>query len=97
MKVGVTIGAGCDVRVFTHGEGRRGLDWMVRGGVPPTDVRTAATATNARLLDQEGKLGRIAPGALADLVAVAGDPTKDITALKTVRFVMKDGVVYRAP
>ncbi len=97
FDAGVVIGLGSDVGVFAHGTNYRELEWMVRGGMSPSAALRSATAVNARILRMEEKLGRIRPNALADLVAVTGDPTTNIAAVRDVRFVMKDGVVYKRP
>ena len=95
MQSGVTIGLGSDVGVFAHGTNYRELEWMVRGGMTPAQALLSATAVNARILRMDDRLGRIRTNFLADLVAVAGDPTKQIESVRDVRFVMKDGVVFK--
>jgi imidazolonepropionase-like amidohydrolase len=97
MKLGVVIGAGSDVGVFRHGDNGRELEWMVRDGMAPVDALLAATAVDAKILRLDSRIGRIRPGLLADLVAVRGDPTADISAVRQVVLVIKGGMVVKAP
>lgn len=96
LDAGVTICFGGDVGVFSHGDNVRELEAMVEYGMTPLDAMRSATSVNARTFHLDDRLGRIAPGFVADLVAVAGDPTRDISAARRVRFVMQGGAVVRA-
>lgn len=97
LAAGVTIGNGSDVGVFRHGDNAREPEWMVRLGMTAPQALRAATSVAARILRQQDRIGRIAPGLRADLVAFTGDPTADIAAIGHPVLVMKDGVVYREP
>jgi imidazolonepropionase-like amidohydrolase len=93
LAAGVAICFGGDVGVYRHGDNVRELELMVEYGMTSLAALKSATSGNARTFHMEEQVGRIAPGLLADLVAVEGDPTREISALRRVRFVMKGGVV----
>lgn len=93
MKAGVTICMGGDVGVFPHGDNSREMILMAEYGMKPIDVLRSATSVNARVFGLK-QLGNVKAGYLADLVAIDGDPSADIKAVKQVKLVMKDGVIY---
>ena len=94
FKAGVRIGMGSDAVYTMFGQNTRELEWMVKAGMTPAQALATATTTAAELLDQKDRLGRIAPGFAADLVAIEGKPLDTISdVVNGVRWVMKDGVV----
>jgi len=97
LDSGVTIASGSDVGVFAHGDNAREIEAMVAWGMPLVDALRSATSIDARVLHMEDKIGRVKGGLFADLIAVEGDPTRDVSVLRHVQFVMKDGAVYKQP
>jgi imidazolonepropionase-like amidohydrolase len=97
LEAGVTIVNGSDMGVFAHGDGARELELLVDFGMKPPEALRSATSLAAKALHRGDKLGTVKPKLLADLIAVDGDPTRDIKALRKVKLVMKGGVIYREP
>ena len=95
LAAGVPMAVGSDVGPFPHGTQARELELMVQYGMTPSEVLRADLLTSAKLLGWEGKLGELKPTFYADIIAVQGDPMRDISATTRVRFVMKDGKIYR--
>ena len=95
LASGVTILMGGDVGVFPHGDNAREMETMAEYGMKPLAVLRSATSVNARVFGIGDSLGNLKPGYLADIIVVRGDPTKDIHAVRQVRLVIKNGVIYR--
>lgn len=95
LKAGVTICAGGDVGVFAHGDNPRELEMMVDYGMASLDVLKSATSINAKIFHIDKEVGRIQAGLKADILVVKGDPTENISDLRNVVWVMKDGVMIK--
>jgi imidazolonepropionase-like amidohydrolase len=95
-KAGVKIAFGTDAGVYAHGKNWLEFVYMTEAGVPPLEAIRIATVNSAELLGISDKAGTIEPGKWADIIAVDGDPTKDIHVMGQVKFVMKEGVVYKS-
>jgi imidazolonepropionase-like amidohydrolase len=95
LESGVAIGMGGDVGVFPHGENVLEMELMVEYGMKNLDALKAATSVNAKAFHLDKQVGLIKPGLLADFVIVSGDPSQNISDLRKVQWVMKDGEVYR--
>lgn len=97
IAAGVKIACGTDAPAVPHGHNARELAALVSRGMTPAQALRAATVTSAELVELDDELGQLRDGYLADIIAVPGDPARDITVTQDVRFVMKDGHVYKAP
>jgi imidazolonepropionase-like amidohydrolase len=95
LAAGVPMAVGSDVGPFPHGTQAREFELMVKYGMTPLAALKADLINGAKLLGWQGQIGELKPGYFADVIAVPGDPSQDITVLRNVSFVMKGGVVYR--
>ncbi|MGI9115688.1 MAG: amidohydrolase family protein [Chthoniobacterales bacterium] len=95
VRLGLKIGFGTDAAVYPHGQNGKEFKLMVDLGLPPIEALKAATSSDAELLGISQKLGTLEKGKLADVVAIPGDPTQDITGTERVMFVMKEGKIIR--
>ena len=94
-KKGVGIAFGTDAGVFKHGANGKEFGFMVEAGMPAIETIQSATITNAKILKMQGEIGQVKKGFFADIIAVNDDPTKNISTMENVVFVMKNGVVYK--
>jgi imidazolonepropionase-like amidohydrolase len=97
LAAGVTICNGADSGPLAHGDNAREVEGLVANGLTPLQALRAATINDAKMLGMGERLGAVKAGYLADLVAVKGDPTKDISAISQVQLVMKGGTIYKQP
>ena len=97
IEMGVRIACGTDAPAIPHGQNAKELGALVERGMTPMQAIRAATVVAAELVDAAGELGQLGAGFAADIIAVPGDPSTDITVTQDVRFVMKDGQVYKRP
>ncbi len=97
LDAGVTICNGADSGPLAHGDNAKEVEGLVTNGLTPLQALRAATVNDAKMLHWEDRIGAVKQGLFADLIAVKGDPTKDIMTLSTVDFVMKGGTVYKRP
>ncbi len=95
LKAGITICMGGDVGVFPHGDNAREMETMVEYGMKPIDVLKSATSVNAEVFGYTNEIGRIKKGLFADIIAVKGDPSVDIHAIRDLAFIMKNGTIYK--
>jgi imidazolonepropionase-like amidohydrolase len=96
LEAGLPIGFATDAAVVPHGQNAREFGYRVRLGQPPIAAIVSATRTAAEIIGWSDRVGTIEAGKFADIIAVNGDPLRDITELERVAFVMKGGVVYKS-
>ena len=96
LKAGVIICMGGDAGVFAHGDNAREMELMVEYGMKPIDVLKSTTSINADVFGYGNKFGRIKKNLFADMIAVEGDPSADIKNIRKIKFIMKDGVIYKS-
>ena len=97
IRTGVKICMGGDVGVFAHGDNAKEMELMVEYGMKPIDVLKSATSVNADVFGYADRIGRIKKDLFADIIAVEGDPSSDIKNIRTLKLVMKDGIIYKQP
>jgi imidazolonepropionase-like amidohydrolase len=96
-RFGVKLAMGSDAVFTMFGQNTRELEWFIKAGLSPVEALYTATANAAAMLGQQDKLGKVAQGFYADIIAVEGEPWKDINAIFKVKWVMKNGAIVSSP